>query len=58
MTRHRAQEIIDSPRMIDVEYNGEPIYLKSVNTSDTASVHPMGQPNDIQDVPLSQLNEL
>lgn len=58
MDKRRAQEIASSPKMIDVSYNGEPIYIEDVNVvKDTASVHYLNQPEYSREVHLTQLVE-
>lgn len=59
MDKKRAKEIAASPVMANVRYNGTPIYIEAVNDNkDTANVHPLDKPNNIQEVPLSSLTEL
>jgi len=59
MDRRRATEIAASPNMIDVTYNGKPIYIEKISTTkDTASVHYLDQPSNSQEVHLTQLVEL
>ncbi|HEX3023507.1 MAG TPA: H-type small acid-soluble spore protein [Lachnospiraceae bacterium] len=56
MDGKRAQDIISSTGMIKVTYNGTPIYIDSVNTgSNTARIHPMNDPNRMEEVSLDKL---
>jgi small acid-soluble spore protein H (minor) len=58
MNERRALEIADSPEMIEVRYDGRPIYIEEVNTSkNTASIHFLNQPHYSQEVSLTQLVE-
>lgn len=54
----RAVEIAASPDMVNVTYNNQPIYIKSVNESrQIANIHPLNRPNEAQVVPLDKLTE-
>jgi small acid-soluble spore protein H (minor) len=58
MNNQRAQEIAVSPTMVDVTYNGKPIYIQHVDEeNETARVYPLDQPENEQSVPLSSLVE-
>ncbi|MCY7778604.1 small acid-soluble spore protein H [Bacillus haynesii] len=58
MNTQRAQEIVESPDMVDVTYNGRPIYIQHVNEqNETARIFPLGQPENEQEVPLANLEE-
>ncbi|KAA6448761.1 small acid-soluble spore protein H [Bacillus swezeyi] len=58
MNTQRAQEIVESPVMVDVTYNGRPIYIQHVDEQNgTARIYPLGQPEDEQEVPLTNLEE-
>ena len=58
MNVRRATEIADSPNMINVTYNDRPIYIEEVNADKvTASVHYLDQPQNSQEVHLTQLVE-
>jgi len=58
MDTRRAQEIISSPSMINVTYNGNAIYIENVNPhNETANIHMLNQPEKKQQVPLSSLRE-
>lgn len=54
----RAKEISSSQEMINVTYNGGLIYIEDVNSNrDTASIHYLDQPQNSQEVSVSQLVE-
>jgi len=58
MDTRRAKEILSSPSMINVTYNGKEIYIENVNeTAETANIHPLNQPEQKQEVPLTSLME-
>ncbi len=58
MDKRRAKEIAVSPNMINVTYNGEPIYIQSVNEqNETANIHPLGQHDKQQEVSVTSLKE-
>ncbi len=58
MNNQRAQEIADSPTMVDVTYNGTPIYIQHVDEkNETARIYPLDNPENEQSVPLSSLVE-
>ncbi|KAB7704396.1 small acid-soluble spore protein H [Bacillus aerolatus] len=58
MNKQRAQEIAASPVMADVTYNEAPIYIQNVDESnETARIYPLDEPQNEQDVPLSNLKE-
>ncbi|GIP34018.1 H-type small acid-soluble spore protein [Paenibacillus sp. J2TS4] len=55
----RAKEILDSENKINVELNGERIWIDSIDTeSNTAKVHKEHQPEDMKFVPLEELHEV
>jgi small acid-soluble spore protein H (minor) len=59
MDLSRAQEIIESPRKIDVQFEGMPIWIDSVDeTSKTARVYTEGNPEDKKTVAVTELREL
>ncbi len=59
MNTQRAQEIATSPVMANVTYNGIPIYIQHVdNDKETARIFPLDEPNNEEEVPLTQLEEL
>lgn len=58
MKAQRAKEIIDSSKVINVTYEGDPIYIQHVNEQeDTAKVFPLDHPDKEQEVPLNALEE-
>lgn len=58
MDKKRAREIAASNEMINVSYDGRPIYIEDINpTKDSASIHFLNQPGYTQEVALNQLVE-
>ncbi|HEX3018510.1 MAG TPA: H-type small acid-soluble spore protein [Caproicibacter sp.] len=58
MDRKRAEEIISSPVMMDVTYNGAKIYMEDVNEAkQTCTIHYLSEPGNRINVPLSSLVE-
>ena len=58
MDKRRANEIVSSPIMVDVTYNGMPIYIESVNNNKgTANIHYLNQSSDVLEVSLNNLIE-
>ncbi|SDH51098.1 H-type small acid-soluble spore protein [Alteribacillus bidgolensis] len=58
MNKERAKEIFHAPEMIDVTHDERPVYIEEViERNETARIHPMDQPNIIQEVPLYELKE-
>lgn len=58
MDKKRACTIISLPTMVDVTYNGKPIYIESVNDNKgTAMIHPLSEPTNRQEVPVTNLIE-
>ncbi|WP_226038474.1 H-type small acid-soluble spore protein [Aquibacillus saliphilus] len=58
MNPQRAKEIVDSPTMINVMLEGNPIYIQHVNESEsTARVFPVDDPEKEKEVSLDSLNE-
>ncbi|MDA1477422.1 small acid-soluble spore protein H [Bacillus sp. CLL-7-23] len=58
MNTQRAQEIVESPVMVDVTYNGKQIYIQHVDQqNETARIYPLDQPEKEQDVPVGKLEE-
>lgn len=58
MDSNRAKEICESTRMVNVTHNGVLIYIDSVSVDkDTASIHPLNQPNNQTTVSVSSLTE-
>lgn len=42
MNTQRAQEIVESPVMVDVTYNGKQIYIQHVDQQNDLSKRPVG----------------
>lgn len=58
MDKRRATEISSLPNMINVTYDGNPIYIEDVNPNkDTASIHFLNRPEYSQEVSLNKLIE-
>ncbi|SET21216.1 small acid-soluble spore protein H (minor) [Oceanobacillus limi] len=58
MDKHRAQEIMSSPTMINVSYHGIPVYLQEVPLNgDKAKVFPLDEMHNEQEVDLNGLFE-
>lgn len=58
MDKNRAKDIASSPVMANVTYNGTKIYIENVNEDKgTAMIHPLNQPDNRQEVPLTSLVE-
>lgn len=58
MDRNRAQEIINSITMINVNFHGFPVYLKEINSDQTsATIFPLDEMNHEQNVDLEGLSE-
>ncbi|MDD4504536.1 MAG: H-type small acid-soluble spore protein [Clostridiaceae bacterium] len=58
MDKRRAKEIASSPVMINVTHNGMPIYIENIDeNSGTANIHPINQPNNKQEVSITNLIE-
>ncbi|MFD1039304.1 H-type small acid-soluble spore protein [Virgibacillus byunsanensis] len=58
MDSQRAQQIIESPTMINVNYNGIPVYIQEVHSSDkTATIFPLDEMDHEQKVELDGLVE-
>jgi small acid-soluble spore protein H (minor) len=58
MNKQRAIEITNSPVMINVTYNGIPVYIQHVDgKQETARIYPIDQPQNEQQVSLNSLNE-
>lgn len=58
MDIQRAKEIISSPVMADVTYNGTRIYIEDLNESDQCcTIHFLDQPVTKLNAPLSSLEE-
>ncbi|WP_156290051.1 H-type small acid-soluble spore protein [Oceanobacillus salinisoli] len=58
MNKQRAQEITQSADLIQVLYDGKPIYIQHVNeNNDTARVYPLDDPEHEFEVNLENLVE-
>lgn len=58
MNLTRAKEIVSSPSMIDVTYNGVPIYIEHINEDNgIAYIHSLDNPEDRQQVSITNLEE-
>ncbi|RLL42718.1 H-type small acid-soluble spore protein [Oceanobacillus piezotolerans] len=58
MDKQRALEIVESPELIRVTYNGKQIYIQHVDeNTDKARIYPLDDPQEEFDVNLSQLIE-
>ncbi|HEY4549967.1 MAG TPA: small acid-soluble spore protein H [Bacillus sp. (in: firmicutes)] len=58
MNKQRAQEIATSPILANVTYNEVPIYIQNVNeNNETARIYPLDEPENEQNVPLTNLIE-
>ncbi|ADU32450.1 H-type small acid-soluble spore protein [Evansella cellulosilytica] len=58
MDTQRAQEIIESPAMINVSYHGIPVYIKEVDAnSGKARIFPLDEMENEQDVDVQGLTE-
>jgi len=58
LNKQRAKEIVSSPNMVNVTYNGQPIYIQNVDDeTEKARIYPLDNPENEQTVPLSQLKE-
>jgi len=58
VNRQRALEIVESPEMIHVTYQGTPIYIQHVNPDEgTARIYPLNDRETESEVPLANLEE-
>ena len=58
MNKTRAKEIVSSPIMADVTYNGISVYIESVDVNNrTASIHFIENPEVQEEVSLGTLRE-
>ncbi|HHT45796.1 MAG TPA: small acid-soluble spore protein H [Firmicutes bacterium] len=58
MDVQRAQEIADSPVMVNVTYNGDLVYIEHVDREkQIAKIHSLNNPNNKQMVFVSDLQE-
>ncbi|MBP1754687.1 MAG: small acid-soluble spore protein, H-type [Firmicutes bacterium] len=59
MNKERAEQISSSPEMVDVTYNGNSVYIEKVHpTKETVSIHLLNQPQNTQEVHVTQLVEI
>jgi small acid-soluble spore protein H (minor) len=59
MEVHRAQEILHSDAKIDVELNGTPVWIDSVDADrEMAKIHVEDRPADARVVPVEKLHEV
>jgi small acid-soluble spore protein H (minor) len=58
MNKDRAREILESPAIFNVTYNGTPVYIENVNeNAGTASIHFRNQPKKSREVSIEALQE-
>ncbi|MCT8977923.1 H-type small acid-soluble spore protein [Clostridium sp. CX1] len=58
MDIERANEIVSSPDMANVTYDGAPVYIQNVNQGKKmAYIYPLNQPDKLQEVPVDSLVE-
>lgn len=58
MDKKRAKEIIASPDMVEVTYNGKSIYIENVNDGNgIAKIYPINQPEKTEEVLVDNLIE-
>jgi small acid-soluble spore protein H (minor) len=58
MEVYRAQEIADSRSMVNVTYNGTPVYIEHVDQNNgKATIHPLDEPTNKQSVSVTDLSE-
>ncbi|AXI10845.1 H-type small acid-soluble spore protein [Oceanobacillus sp. 143] len=58
MDKQRAQEIVESIAMINVNYHGIPVFIKAVQDgNETATIFPLDSMNHEQIVDLEGLEE-
>ena len=58
LNNQRIKDIISSPNMINVSYNGMHVYIETINeNNNTALVHFINQPDNKQEVSLNNLVE-
>jgi small acid-soluble spore protein H (minor) len=59
MNVQRAKQILESPKEIEVHYQGVPVWIQNVDeTGHTARVYTANEPDDEKVIPVDQLNEL
>jgi|GEM_PF-127782 small acid-soluble spore protein, H-type len=58
MDINRAKAISVSPNMVDVRYEGVPIYIQHVDDAkETARIYPLSDPEQETEVPVRSLQE-
>ncbi|GAA0324073.1 small acid-soluble spore protein H [Bacillus carboniphilus] len=58
MNRQRAQQIVESPDMKHVSFNGTRVYIQHVDEeSETARIYPLDDPSQEKTVSLNELHE-
>lgn len=58
MNKQRVKEIVSSPDMVNVTYNGSQVYIERVNeNNNTAGIHYINQPENKLEVSLNSLIE-
>lgn len=58
MDKQRAREIVSSPKMVNVTFNGSQIYIERVNEeNNTADIHLLKHPNNKFEVSIKNLKE-
>lgn len=57
MDKKRAEVIVSSPNMVNVTYQGTPIYIEKVNQDNTAIVHVLNEVRNSEKVDISSLIE-
>lgn len=56
MNKQEAMDIAASPAMAQVTYQGTSVYIQHVDEQkETARIYPLGEPENEQEVPISQL---
>jgi small acid-soluble spore protein H (minor) len=58
MKVQRAQEILNASAVINVNYKDIPVYIEDVDRGqEMAIIHPIGDPDNKQSIPVSELVE-
>ncbi|WP_078551496.1 small acid-soluble spore protein H [Bacillus alkalicellulosilyticus] len=58
MDAQRAQELSESPKMANVTYNGQRIFIEHVDeTQGQATIHPIDDPTQKLSVSVNELTE-
>ena len=54
----RAHEILNASAMINVMYKNVPVFIENVDRGqEMAVIHPVGEPDNKQSIPVSELIE-